>query len=294
MDKNDKKNDQSVKLLGLELFSKDREQLLKILQSALTGSKHPFLVATPNPEQIVQARQDQEFLAHLREMDLLLPDGIGLVVASRLFVLAGRSKTQLTTRLAGVDIVADLLGLSASQGLKVLLIGGRDYQTSAGFRVGESDWQIIDLAESSDEAKTASSSSDSHPLYWTSGFSNYAGADRVTREAEQARLADQLKSLRPDLVLVALGAPHQERWLIENKELLAAAGTRLGMVVGGSFDFLLGKVERAPRAVREIGLEWAYRLLKEPWRARRQLRLVEFLGLLVRILLWIEAEQPEN
>jgi N-acetylglucosaminyldiphosphoundecaprenol N-acetyl-beta-D-mannosaminyltransferase len=83
------------------------------------------------------------------------------------------------------------------------------------------------------------------------------------------------------MVLVAYGAPGQVLWITRNRAALGAGGVRIAVGVGGAFDFLAGRVPRAPRPVRLLGFEWLYRLAREPWRWRRQLALPRFVGLVV-------------
>jgi N-acetylglucosaminyldiphosphoundecaprenol N-acetyl-beta-D-mannosaminyltransferase len=98
---------------------------------------------------------------------------------------------------------------------------------------------------------------------------------------EHATVRFVINHQKPAIVLVAFGAPWQEAWAIRHQELLGAVGTKLVMAVGGSIDFMLGKVPRAPKFMRQFGLEWLFRLVLEPWRWQRQLRLVSFVQLLL-------------
>lgn len=105
------------------------------------------------------------------------------------------------------------------------------------------------------------------------------------RATEHTALLSCIQSVAPDILFVAFGAPAQEKWVIEHKAVLEKAGVRLVMVVGGAFDMLLGKVERAPQWMRSIGLEWLYRLIQEPWRWKRQIALITFMKLVFQDLM---------
>jgi N-acetylglucosaminyldiphosphoundecaprenol N-acetyl-beta-D-mannosaminyltransferase len=110
-------------------------------------------------------------------------------------------------------------------------------------------------------------------LYYKMGYQN-------VRQIEQNETKDVerlIKELRPEVVLVALGAPAQEKWLVQERELLAASGVRVAMAVGGSFDVLLGLVARAPMRWRQWRMEWLWRLVQEPWRWWRMLVLPRFI-----------------
>jgi N-acetylglucosaminyldiphosphoundecaprenol N-acetyl-beta-D-mannosaminyltransferase len=235
----------TINFLGLNLFGSQRLQLLAFLKKYLEDGSQAKLVMTPNPEQIVQAKHDSKFYRTLKESDLLLPDGIGIVLASK-FIGGVQRKPSLKQRIAGVDIVSDLIEISQDKKYSIMLIGGKGYQDK--------------LSQKYPDLK----------IEWVEDYQN------------EKLIAQQLKKLKPAIVFVALGAPKQETWLVEHKELLNKSGVKIGMAVGGSFDFLLGKVERAPRLMRQLGLEWLFRLFKQPWRWKRQLRLVEFMGLVIR------------
>ena len=114
--------------------------------------------------------------------------------------------------------------------------------------------------------------SEKSALYWHEAFLN------VTQQTQEENivLLDFIRKLKPVAVFVALGAPHQEKWIVDNKKFLEESGVRVAMVVGGSFDVLLGKIARAPKWMQKIGLEWLFRLFQEPWRWRRQLKLLSF------------------
>jgi len=250
--------DQSIFLFDLSLVSSDVSSLLKQIETQLQLGKKPLIVFTPNPEQIVQSISDDSFGSNLRAGDLLIPDGIGLVWASKL--LGFRTKRpSLDARVAGSDLVQAMLSLPAFFG-NVLIVGGRDYKNR------------------SLQLSTISYKVGAQPLFWTAGYKDV----RVPSAIEEADIVALLEKLRPSIVFVAFGAPHQEAWIIEHRELLAKSGVRIVMSVGGAFDMLLGIVPRAPWWMQKIGLEWLFRLVRQPWRWRRQLRLLTFVGLVIR------------
>jgi N-acetylglucosaminyldiphosphoundecaprenol N-acetyl-beta-D-mannosaminyltransferase len=253
------KNDTTIQILGLEVFSRTRSELLKILEEKLLGSFPLQTIATPNAEQFVQARGNPEFHQALLQFEFLLPDGIGLVWASRVlssnFASSRSSSQSIVERIAGSDAVVELLELAKRHDLKMLVLGGRGYaalQQNAA----------VELAPN---------------LWWTPGFAEVKKPTVAEERAVQATLTQ----LQPTVVFVALGAPAQEFWIQSHREELAKADVRLAMAVGGSFDYLFGKVSRAPRTLQRLGLEWAYRLWQEPWRWRRQLRLLSFIKIVL-------------
>lgn len=214
-----------------------------------------LVIATPNPEQVVQSRENTVFKNDLLEADLLLPDGIGLVIASRLLTFV-RPVTLLPERIAGVDIAIELLAFAKKEQKKVLVIGGRGYHS---YFSALSDPEI----------------------HWNEG---YASISKPT-EIEESEIKKLIQKTQPKIVFVAFGAPFQEKWLKEHRELLEKNGVKVAMAVGGAFDMVSGQVPRAPEWLRRVGGEWIFRLVQQPWRWRRQLRLLTFVKLLVQELL---------
>ncbi len=254
-----KKTDQTVLLFKKSIFSSSKESLLNSLREKLIRSKKPLVIFTPNPEQLVLARKNPDFSKHLASADYLIPDGIGLIWAAKLLNWFGRGKA-IRERITGIDLATDFLEWAAREDWSVLLLGGKGYH-----QAGDSELQL----------KTSLPKSKKLKLQWLEGYQNVAR--RTT--AEEKTVRQTISKLKPQLVLVAFGAPQQEQWVVEHRDLLTKAGTKIVMVVGGSFDVLFGKLKRAPLWMRALGLEWLYRLLQEPHRWRRQLALLEFISL---------------
>jgi len=244
--------DRSIQLFSIPFTSTSRFELLEnlgdFLESQRKGKKTKVVV-TPNPEQVVFSRGNKRFLSIIQHVDIVLPDGVGVVWASKILAVFGKSKS-ISKRIAGVDVVIKLLEIAAHQKLKVLVIGGWDYQN-------------IDDHFSKNNIK------------WLRGYQNV----RQPQSDEEKRVREIIEEYRPDVVFVAFGAPHQEFWIDEHLKLLNSAGVGVVMAVGGSFDYLLGKVRRAPKWLQLLGLEWLFRLVVEPWRWRRQFRLLQFISL---------------
>ncbi len=248
-----KKIDQPIKLFDLSLFSSSEHQLLGKLASFLRNSRRggwPLVVMTPNPEQIMESDSNSRFKSILQSANFLIPDGVGLVWASRSLKRFNHGQF-LQKRIAGVEVVKQLLKLSAENEYKILIVGGRNYQPLL---------RRLPVA--------------ANQVGWTEAYRS--AAEPTASEEEQLTLL--IKSFQPDLVFVALGAPYQEYWIDDHRQFLAHAQVKLAMTVGGSFDYLLGKVERAPKWLQALGLEWLFRLIVQPWRWQRQLQLIRFSG----------------
>jgi len=249
--------DRSAKIYGLKVFSSSKDELLKYLENHLESGKSLVKVFTPNPEQIVLSRENPKFKQALLEGDLLVPDGTGLVWGSQL--LAWKQGSQpLAERIPGIELVEHLQSWSQENKQPVLIIGGREYQP-----VGDKKPAVTEPIAIDDHTR------------WMAGYLQKLNPTAVEETAVLATIA----KLKPVIVYVALGAPVQETWIIDHQTDLEKAGVKIALTVGGSFDVILGKLSRAPGWMRQVGLEWLFRLGQEPWRWRRQTRLLRFIGI---------------
>jgi N-acetylglucosaminyldiphosphoundecaprenol N-acetyl-beta-D-mannosaminyltransferase len=191
------------------------------------------LVATVNPEFVMRAQKDDSFRRVLERADLCLADGIGVVWAMR------RQGCRDQQRVAGSDLVPGLASLCARRGWRPFLLGARQGVATEAARRLQARVPGLQVAGS------------------------HAGSPG--EEADEESLG-RIERSGADLLLVAYGHPAQELWIDRNRERLRVP---VAVGVGGAFDFLAGRVRRAPRLVREAHLEWLWRLAREPWRARR-------------------------
>lgn len=203
----------------------------------------PHLIVTLNPEILMKARAEPDFRAIVDGAALVLPDGIGLLWAAR--ILGQR----LRERVTGSGLVPRLSTLAAERGWRVFFLG-------AAPGVAEEAAARLEAA---------------NPGLMVAG--TYAGSPDP---AKDDTLVAQVKAAAPQVLFVAYGAPRQERWIARNTERL---GVPVMVGVGGALDFVAGVAQRAPVWVRRLGLEWLHRLLREPWRWRRQLVLWRFAAL---------------
>ena len=203
------------------------------------------IVATPNPEIVMAARDDRGLRHALAQADLAIPDGGGLLLAAWLW---GRP---FRVQVRGSDLTNRLLPLAATRGWRVFLLGGGPGVAEAAAAAIKERWPDLRIVGTH------------------AGLAD-AAHDAATRGAVAA-------AGRVDLLLVAYGASRQEQWMVRNLPTLDV-GVALG--VGGTLDFLSGRVRRAPAWIRRIGLEWLYRLAIQPWRWRRQLRAARYFPLI--------------
>ena len=208
--------------------------LARIEQLVDEGGHH--LVATVNPEFVMGAQRDREFARVLDSAALCLPDGTGVVWAAR------RQGCGISEPVPGVDLIPPLAAMCARRGLQLFLLG----------------------AEPGVAAALASKLSDEHPGLQVA---SHAGSPDPSSDSETLRL---IRAHETQVLLVAFGAPKQELWIDRLKEQLNVS---VAIGVGGAFDYLTGRVPRAPVWMRRAGLEWLHRLARQPWRARRMLAL---------------------
>jgi len=199
-------------------------------------------VFTPNPEILLYAREHPDFKALLNHADLALPDGAGVAVVQLL--RTGRR----IRRWPGVDVAEAAVRLAAARGDPVMFVGGGgDVGRRAAAR-----WQ----------AKLPGLS------VKAAGAEVRIGEDGVAVSTEEGRaLIDAIRTAAPRVVLVAFGAPKQERWIDRYSAEIPSARIMLG--VGGTLDMWAGRFSRAPRLMHRLGLEWAWRLAQQPSRLPR-------------------------
>lgn len=203
-------------------------------------------VHTINPEFIVQAQHDTNFQSVLRNGDLNVADGIGIIGAS--IVLGSR----LPERISGVDLIQEIAKASSGSWPSMYLLGAEE---------GIAEKAANNLLK----------------LYPQASIAGYMSVDADSKMDQQT--VGKINLADPDILLVAFGAPTQELWIDRNKAYLDAS---ICIGVGGSFDYLSGHVSRAPVLLRKLGLEWSFRLYKQPWRWKRMLALPKFASLVIR------------
>ena len=223
-----------TEILGISFDDLTREEAAQLGAQLLAEDRFHYVV-TPNPEFILAAEKDQAFLDVLNSADLVLADGVGVVYSAKIL---GKP---LKGRVPGIEFAADMLACLNGMGGRLYLLGAKPgVAQEAGRRILER-YPDITLCGT-------------HDGYF---------------KDEQAVLLE-VAAARPDLLFVCLGAPKQEKWMARWGK---HTGARLAIGLGGALDVMAGAVERAPESWRKLGLEWAYRLKKEPQRAGRMAKL---------------------
>jgi N-acetylglucosaminyldiphosphoundecaprenol N-acetyl-beta-D-mannosaminyltransferase len=219
------------------------EALERIAGYLESGGLHQ--IATVNVEFIMEARRNPTFRRVLSQASLCVPDGVGVLWAAR------QQGNPLRQRVAGVDLTERIASRAAERGWRVYFLGAAP---------GVAERAATVLARRYPGLKIAGC---------------YAGSPHPE---EEQKIVGWVRAARPQVLFVAYGAPQQDLWIARNQPRI---GVPVAMGVGGSFDFIAGVARRAPRWVQRLGLEWLYRLSREPWRLRRQMAIPHFMLLVL-------------
>lgn len=231
-----------VSILGVAIDNLDIKEAVAEIEGCVRKGE-PVLIVTANPEIIMLARQDKEFSRCLERARMITADGIGVVIAARLL---GRPLKQ---RVAGIDLVTALFAVGAEKGLTFYFVGAKPGVAEKAARKVRSDYQGIQIIGV-------------HHGYFR----------------DDSELLRDIAAKKPDILLAALGMGKQEKWILDR---VSEAGVPVSIGVGGSFDVFAGEAKRAPAWMCNAGLEWLFRLLKQPSRLGRMLQLPRFLLLVL-------------
>jgi len=250
-------------LLGVGLNDLRINDVLELIIKGLVKNEKKYYVVTPNPEILVLANNDPSYKKVINSARLALPDGIGVMIASRVF------SKPLRERIHGVDLMEKLCKGVSKRPITVGFLG-------AGHNVAE---------------LTAECLREKYPglkVVFTGQEWDFSGS-AVGRDYQSSIpiKSEPIINHGIDILFVAFGSPKQEIWISEN---LSKLPVKVAIGVGGAFDFVSGKVRRAPVFVRKLGLEWLFRLIIEPWRIKRQLRLIKFIILVCQVKLGLQRE----
>lgn len=238
---------QKVRILGKPVHLVDMDQAAAYLRrhvSGAEGHKKKQFVLAMNPEKIMKAREDDQLSKIIeKKATLLIADGVGLVLAGKIRGLPP------IPRVTGVGLFEKLVAGAAEDGSSIYLYGAREAVVEKAAEVLRRQYPGLSIAGTQH------------------GY-----------EKDKELVLDRIREVHPDYLFVALGSPGQEKWIAENIDRLPV---KVVMGVGGTFDVIAGNVKRAPQWTQKLGLEWLYRFLKQPSRAKRMLNLPKFLFLAI-------------
>ena len=230
----------TVDILGIPVDSIKMQEAVKILGSWLDEDKIHTLY-TPNAEILMAAQRDPELKNILCDADMLIADGAGVVLASKLL---GRPVPE---KVSGIDLMRRSFVDLANKNAAYFFFGSKP---------GIAEAAADNIRKDYPGAKIAGC------------------RDGYFKETDEDDIVKQINSSGADILLVALGAPKQEKWISRNKDRLKV---KICAGVGGTLDVFAGKTELAPEFMRRNGFEWLFRLYKEPRRAKRMLDLPKFM-----------------
>lgn len=231
---------EKVEVLGVPFDNVTMAEAVERCQSFLAGEESHLLV-TPNPEIVMRAKEDSNFLSIIKNASLVIPDGIGVVKGAAIL------GTPLKERVAGYDLICQLLETYQDGSKTFYFWGGKP--------------GIAELAKQKLEEK--------YPHIAIVGTD-----DGYFDDAKKKKIVANLRRVKPDILLVGIGAPKQEQLI---QELLPEHCFKIGIGCGGSLDVLSGTVKRAPKLFIRCHMEWAWRLIKQPSRIGRMMVLPKFL-----------------
>lgn len=241
---------EKINIRGVEFDNVTLEEAAQILDERYSMGD-PTAVYTPNPEIVQICIEDNSMYEVINSAELIIPDGIGVVKASRIL------RTPLKEKVAGIELGKEVIKIADKKGIPVFLFGGKDSsRTDSGISVAdqckkafESEFPNLKIVGTRD------------------GYCKKVGADND----ETLR---QINESGAEILFVCLGAPLQEKWIYENRSSLP--NVKIYLALGGSLDVYSGNVKRAPKLFIKLNLEWFYRLLCEPKRIGRMMKLPKF------------------
>ena len=225
-------------ICGVLIDDLSKKQLLSRISDRLAEKKRT-VIFTPNPIMARNAEKDRSFMRVLNSADYNIPDGSGIILASRLL------NTPIPERICGIELGESLLHTAAKNSYKVFLFGGKE---------GVADLAAKRLCEK---------------ITGLSVCGTMNGYDHTPKEAVEA-----IARSGAQILYVCLGSPKQEKWIHENMDKLGEV--KLFMALGGSLDVWAGIIPRAPKPIRKIGFEWAWRMTLTPKKLKDLPKLVSF------------------
>ena len=231
-----------VKIFGVEIDNLTLDEIAEKTKTLIDSSnKSCSLVVAPNVEFIMQAQKDKEFFDILKTAKLATPDSIGVIMAGK------KQKKPFKEKIPGQSYLRKVFEVGEKEGWTFYLLGGEG-----------------DVPEKAKEHLET--------IYPNAKIVGYH--EGFFKEDSEEKVIEEINSLKPNVLFVAMGAPIQEKWIYENRDKLKvdiAAGQ------GGTFDYEAGTIKRAPVWMQKCGIEWLWRLIKEPKRIKRMVVLPVFL-----------------
>jgi N-acetylglucosaminyldiphosphoundecaprenol N-acetyl-beta-D-mannosaminyltransferase len=225
-----------VKILGLSFDNISMDELIEIIYKTIKNKEKKFIV-TPNVDILIRTKEDKIFNKYVNSADILIADGMPIVWLSKLM------KTPLKERVTGADLLPRLCKESRNNEVKIFLLGGEEGVPAKAKNRLEKLYENCNIVG-----------------YYSPPFGKFS-------DNENQRIIEKINKSGANVLFVAFGSPKQEEWIYKN---LSKLNVNIAVGCGAAIDFAAGKVKRAPLLLQKLGLEWLYRLLKEPKRLWRR------------------------
>lgn len=237
-----------LSIMGVRINNVSMNEVLKIAEEKIEKNEQ-YIIYTPNTEFVMMCQKDEEFLNYMNKSDINIPDGVGLIYAAKI------KKHPLKEKVAGYDLSVNLLKMANDKGLRLYVVGGKPGVAEAAMKKVHEKYPGIKIVGAQH------------------GYFKGAHLGECGHEEELSVIED-INNNQPHILFVGFGAKKQEQWIEYNKHRLKA-----NVIIGngGTLDGLAGLVKRAPDIFIKLGLEWFYRLMKEPKRINRQIVLPVFM-----------------
>ena len=237
-----------LSIMGVRINNISMNEVLKLTEQKIENDEK-YIIYTPNTEIIMMCQKDEEFLNLMNQSDINVPDGVGLIYAGKI------KKLPLKEKVAGYDLSINLLKMADEKGLKLYVVGGRPGVAEAAMKNVQNKYPGTKIVGAQHG-------------YFKGAHLGEFGHD------EEVSLIEDINKHKPHILFVGFGAKKQEQWIEYNKGKINA-----NVIIGngGTLDGLAGFVKRAPDIFINLGLEWLYRLIKEPKRITRQIVLPVFM-----------------
>ena len=239
---------EKISIFGVDIYNTTLEDTIEVLKGYLKGDSLKKIY-TPNTEIVMAAKDDGDLRDLLNRGDLVIPDGIGLIYGSK---IQGKP---LKERVTGFDTSMELLKLANENSYSIYLLGCKDGVAKQAAENIKKDYPNIKITG------------------YHHGY--FKGCHMGIEDSEEElKIIEEINESAPDIIFVGLGFPNQEIWIDSNADRL---NSKVIIGNGGVMDVLAGNAKRAPEIYQKLGLEWLYRLIKEPSRIKRQLVLPKFM-----------------
>lgn len=242
----------TIEIFGTLVHNTTLDEATKTIESYLKGEKL-HTIYTPNTEIIMAAKDDENLKKLLNKGDLVTPDGIGLVYGARI------KKRPLQERVTGFDMSIKMLEIANKNNYSLYLLGGKEGIARDAAENIKKDYPNIRIAG------------------YHHGYFKGSHTGNINSE-EEIKIINEINSNNADIIFVGLGFPKQEIWIDLNKDKIKS---KVIIGNGGVMDILSGNAKRAPDIYQNLGLEWLYRLVKNPSRIKRQLVIPKFMFMVI-------------